>query len=206
MPDFVSLTCPSCGGKLEITDDIDRFACGHCGNEHVVRRGGGIIALSPVAEGLKRVQVGVDKTASELAIRRLENEIEDLERSLQCVDPLREWFDKQMRGLSNEGVLVRRALQELVNSENPNKNVPLWKKVFGSTLKVHECRERLHRATPKDLETLIRSCKANRSHRPEGAVRDVVHALSILMTGEESKRLAKDKRDQLRHHQGIVDL
>jgi hypothetical protein len=85
MSDFVTLTCPSCGGKLQITNDIDRFACGHCGNEHVVKRSGGIVALAPVVEGLAKVQVGVDKTASELAIARLEREIADLrERDLQA--------------------------------------------------------------------------------------------------------------------------
>ncbi|MFL7795121.1 MAG: hypothetical protein AB8I69_23480 [Anaerolineae bacterium] len=29
--DSITLTCPSCGGKLQVTNDIDRFACTHCG-------------------------------------------------------------------------------------------------------------------------------------------------------------------------------
>ena len=78
MSDITNLTCPSCGGKLQITPDIDRFACGHCGNEHIVKRGGGIISLAPVVEGLKEVRSGVDKTASELAIKRLQKEVASL--------------------------------------------------------------------------------------------------------------------------------
>lgn len=78
--DFVTLSCPSCGGKLQITADIERFACSYCGTEHIVRRSGGIISLAPVVEGLKKVQTGVDKTASELAIQRLTREIAELER------------------------------------------------------------------------------------------------------------------------------
>jgi ribosomal protein S27AE len=78
MPVFVTLTCPSCGGKLEITPEIDRFACGHCGNEHIVRRGGGIISIVPVVEGLREVRAGVDRTASELAIIRLKQELAEL--------------------------------------------------------------------------------------------------------------------------------
>ena len=78
MPDLVTLSCPSCGGKLNITNDIERFACGHCGREHVVKRAGGIVSLSPVVEALKKVEVGVDKTASELAINRLQREIDEL--------------------------------------------------------------------------------------------------------------------------------
>jgi hypothetical protein len=79
MADFVTLTCPSCGGKLEITSDIDRFACSHCGREHIVKRSGGIISLSPVVDELKKVGVGVDKTAAELAIVRLQKEIAELQ-------------------------------------------------------------------------------------------------------------------------------
>jgi hypothetical protein len=82
MADFVTLSCPCCGGKLEITNDLDRFACGFCGQEHVVRRGGGVVSLAPVVEGLKQVQLGVDKTASELAIVRLKPEVAELEGQL----------------------------------------------------------------------------------------------------------------------------
>jgi predicted RNA-binding Zn-ribbon protein involved in translation (DUF1610 family) len=41
MADFVSLICPACNGKLQIGKDLDRFACGYCGTEFVVNRGGG---------------------------------------------------------------------------------------------------------------------------------------------------------------------
>jgi len=78
MPELVTLSCPSCGGKHNITNDIERFACGHCGREHVVKRAGGIVSLSPFIEALKKVEVGVDKTASELAINRLQREIDEL--------------------------------------------------------------------------------------------------------------------------------
>ena len=81
---FITLTCPSLSGNVKITDDMNRFACGHCGNEHIVRRSGGTISLTPVVEGLRKVQSGVDKTASELAIVRLKKEIEELEK--ECGD------------------------------------------------------------------------------------------------------------------------
>ncbi len=80
MADFVSLTCPSCNGKLQINKDLSRFACGYCGTEFIVNRGGGVVSLSPVVEGLKRVERGVDRTASELAIVRLTREISVIER------------------------------------------------------------------------------------------------------------------------------
>jgi DNA-directed RNA polymerase subunit RPC12/RpoP len=85
MADFVTLTCPSCGSKLEITNDVERFACGHCGNEHIVKRSGGIVSLAPVVQELGKVQLGVDKTASELAIRRLREEIAEIDNALEAI-------------------------------------------------------------------------------------------------------------------------
>lgn len=92
MSDFVTLTCPNCSGKLQITDDINRFVCMYCGVEHIVRRGG-IITLQPVVDELKKVntgisgvKVGVDKTASELAIQRLQAELPELTRKRQDLD------------------------------------------------------------------------------------------------------------------------
>jgi DNA-directed RNA polymerase subunit RPC12/RpoP len=79
MADFVTLTCLSCGGKLEITKDIDRFACGYCGNEQIVKRSGGIVSLALIADDIKSMKTGVDKTAAELAIPRIKKEIEELE-------------------------------------------------------------------------------------------------------------------------------
>jgi ribosomal protein S27AE len=85
MDNFITLTCPTCGGKLQITSDIERFVCGHCGNEHIIKRAGGIISLTPVVEELKKVGVSVDKTASELAINRLQREINELDSRSKAI-------------------------------------------------------------------------------------------------------------------------
>lgn len=87
----ITLTCPSCGAKLQITNDLDRFACGHCGNEHIVKREGGIVSLRPIVESLKKITVSTDKTALELAINRLNNEIAELESKYI------EFFDEMKR-------------------------------------------------------------------------------------------------------------
>ena len=83
--DFITLACPNCGGKLEITPDVERFACKYCGNEHLVRRSGGVVSLAPVMEGLKRVEgkfdqvlTGSDRLAAEQTIQRLKEEIQAL--------------------------------------------------------------------------------------------------------------------------------
>ena len=79
MANFIQLTCPACGGKLELNNTIDRFACAHCGIEHAVSRGGGIVSLQPVIDRLQRIQSGTDRTAAELALQRLRGERSELQ-------------------------------------------------------------------------------------------------------------------------------
>jgi ribosomal protein S27AE len=72
---IVNLKCANCGGALEISGDMQRFACGYCGSEQIVERRGGTIALRLVVDAVACVQVGTDKTAAELALVRLDKEL-----------------------------------------------------------------------------------------------------------------------------------
>lgn len=109
--DFITLACPSCGGKLEITPDMERFACKFCGSEHLVRRSGGAVSLAPVVEGLKRVESkfdqvlsGSDRIAAEQTIQRLKGEIHALEEKIrEKQDYLK--ANTPRRGLYTLGVL-----------------------------------------------------------------------------------------------------
>lgn len=85
MSEFISLSCPNCGGSLKITADLDRFACSYCGQEHVVKRGEGVVSLAPVMDALGQVRSSVDKTAAELSIMRLSNELAALKFSREQV-------------------------------------------------------------------------------------------------------------------------
>jgi DNA-directed RNA polymerase subunit RPC12/RpoP len=78
---FISLNCANCGAKLEVYDDMDRFACGYCGTEMLVQRRGGTVALKAVTEAIQKVQVGTDKTAAELALVRLNEELKALQQT-----------------------------------------------------------------------------------------------------------------------------
>jgi predicted RNA-binding Zn-ribbon protein involved in translation (DUF1610 family) len=40
MNNMISLVCPSCGGKLAVSNFADKLVCEHCGNEHIIRREG----------------------------------------------------------------------------------------------------------------------------------------------------------------------
>jgi primosomal protein N' len=79
MPEsFITLQCRNCNGKLDVYDDMERFACGYCGTEVVVQRRGGTIVLKAVTEAIKRVEIGTEKTAAELAITRYEIDLNKL--------------------------------------------------------------------------------------------------------------------------------
>ena len=129
MGNFISLSCPSCGSKLKITKQIEQFSCGNCGNEFIVNRGGGIVSLAPIIEKLQGVKVGVDKTASELAIKRLKSEISKLENQLP---PIRESiYEKSYR----EARKCREVLEDYFSSKSEKAMVgkSFWQKLNSST-------------------------------------------------------------------------
>jgi ribosomal protein S27AE len=72
---ILSLKCVNCGAGLEVKQDISEFACGYCGIQQQVERGGGIVSLRRVEEALDDVKLGTNRAASELAIARLQTDI-----------------------------------------------------------------------------------------------------------------------------------
>lgn len=83
MSAVVSLSCPNCGGKLQITPDIEKFACAYCGRELVVNRGEGIVSIKPVLEKIAAVSKSLDQvkttgeqTALEVELLKVELEKE----------------------------------------------------------------------------------------------------------------------------------
>lgn len=74
---LVKLSCVNCSAPLDISDDLERFACSYCGTNQVVERSGGIVALRRMEEAIGAVQRGTDRTAAELALPRLKKELAD---------------------------------------------------------------------------------------------------------------------------------
>ena len=78
----VVLKCPGCGARLEIFPEMVRFACGSCGCALAALRRGGTVAL--VAEAaLRPAGAHADKTAAELALQRLPDELTAKQRELE---------------------------------------------------------------------------------------------------------------------------
>jgi predicted RNA-binding Zn-ribbon protein involved in translation (DUF1610 family) len=49
MNDFIAMSCPSCGGKLNISPNTTTLICQHCGTEHMVRWQAGSVLLESFA-------------------------------------------------------------------------------------------------------------------------------------------------------------
>jgi hypothetical protein len=81
-PIAVTLQCPGCGAKISISESMSLFACRYCGATVKVQRTESVIALDLVADAVNRVQQGTDRTAAELAIRRLSEQLAKSEATL----------------------------------------------------------------------------------------------------------------------------
>lgn len=78
---LLKLSCANCSAPLEIEGDLERFACSYCGTEQIVKRSGGVVWLKKIETAIRDVQQGTDRTAAELALVRLERELEAAQES-----------------------------------------------------------------------------------------------------------------------------
>jgi DNA-directed RNA polymerase subunit RPC12/RpoP len=201
MSDFVSLSCPSCGGKLEITKDLYRFACAYCGTEHMVQRGGGVVALIPVIEQLGRIGASSDKTASELAIVRLRQEIPQLEERYRFgTSHARRYLwqcSVYLADTKEEGELGARLLGALVDSEGGK----------GSSERARG--DRCRTLSASDCTALLRICDSLGPEWQGGRRRTALEKIkktlySIIEAETELAELIARKRAGLAHHLEVV--
>lgn len=181
MPEFISLSCPSCGGKLQIKSGMERFACGYCGNEHMVINQGGALYLAPVAETLHNIRTGTDKTASELAIVRVKKEIDEIEtfkkRIMSTIsavfnDPIKFRDVKKILASKRKSFTDRLAFQE---SADPNS-----------------CVREIQSMSPEEFTSLKSNVTIN-------MIRINLETLAGL------DKTLQEKRNQLAHHQRVVN-
>lgn len=86
---FIKVKCENCGTELDLYDDMDRFACGHCGAEMTVQRRGGTVVLKSMTQA-------ADKTSAELALTRLKEEAENLSKRYDST--LKDRIERNKRG------------------------------------------------------------------------------------------------------------
>ena len=62
---------------------METFDCGYCGASQTVERSGGTVSLKLLTTAIRQVQTGTDKTAAELAIKRLTVEMQEIEQAIK---------------------------------------------------------------------------------------------------------------------------
>ena len=102
---FIRLTCPNCGGKMEIGSDTaaGQLTCPYCGSACLLHRRGNTMSLLPLARELKLARAASERVAAELAVRRLNEEIPAL------VDRLAQWDEAHPKPIRRKkvGCLVK---------------------------------------------------------------------------------------------------
>jgi predicted RNA-binding Zn-ribbon protein involved in translation (DUF1610 family) len=69
MRNLITLTCPSCGGRLEVTNNTEQYVCVHCGNAHIVDPGVRAESLEKEVEQI-RLKVDIRHAEEDLKILR----------------------------------------------------------------------------------------------------------------------------------------
>ena len=115
---LVTLKCPNCNGQLEIGPQIDSFACGYCGSNVQVQRGGNIISLHLLTQSMAAVQRGTDRTAAELAIRRLTEKIKvagaRLTAAQEQTRQAKQKWEKELKSVAPGDALLPTALTSVI--------------------------------------------------------------------------------------------
>lgn len=186
MNEFIALTCPTCGGKLEIGNGIERFACSYCGNEHLVNRQGNIVYLSPVVDGLQSIQVGTDKTASELAIVRLNKEINEIGEAIKNVR------QKIVYALS-----YQRAEREIRDILASRRKPYFEKRSFIKSANINDYVMEINNLPHDEFEQL-------QGKYPKSVTLKMIRTNLETIRGFEKAKI--NKKNQLKEHQQVVDF
>lgn len=71
----IAMNCPNCGAHLDVTSDLETFACAYCGSTIKVTRHGGTVSLVRIEQAIGGIKTSTERIAAELALKRLKHEL-----------------------------------------------------------------------------------------------------------------------------------
>lgn len=102
MAEFINMTCPSCGGQLQVRKDMQKYFCMYCGSELVLKQDSeGVFSTMQARDlqasaKLKEIQFSV--TAMEL----LKSQVEEVEGKIKAIrTTLLEYYNTIYTGALN---------------------------------------------------------------------------------------------------------
>lgn len=216
MPEFVTLSCLLCYAKLQIGNDIQQFVCSRCGSEYVVKRNGNVISLTPVAvaEQLKGVLIGVDKTASELAIVRLKREIEILknaQREVEGIQRMYQYSKSSSHYSDDKETLLLEMMDhflEKIDHRQPTKSFLIfWKVGFPED----ECNKRWYSLSIDESKIFLSIVREKHRLAQGGGYgsrdrwKDTIYDLERLIVSREKILELPQRQRELEKHLKIVE-
>ena len=103
---MISLGCPNCGAALQISDSLENFACGYCGSVQVVERWGGTVSLKLVQAAVDGLRIGIDRTAAELALVRLKDDLAKIDQRIETLKGSRAAKEMELSPLAQLALVV----------------------------------------------------------------------------------------------------
>lgn len=97
MENLISLTCPSCGGRINIHDYKKKYFCDFCGNEVIVKTGSDL-----------------DKSINQLALASLPEQISNLNSDKQKLSKQILFFNKEINSVQSGKALKSTSLISLI--------------------------------------------------------------------------------------------
>jgi hypothetical protein len=94
-PGLFLLKCPGCGAPLQVDKSVETFGCSYCGGSVQVHEKNGLVSLRLLKDAISGVQRGTDRTAAELAIRRLTDELAALDSQREAARASRDELDRR---------------------------------------------------------------------------------------------------------------
>jgi len=82
MSEVIELICKNCGGKANFDLSSNIFKCEFCDSKFLIENKNNNISMQPLIQSMDSLQNGIDKTASEFAIVRIQKELDNLNRQL----------------------------------------------------------------------------------------------------------------------------
>lgn len=204
MPNFVTLSCPTCGARLQVGNDLQRFACAFCGNEHIVKREGGAVSLFPTLDGVERIQAGVDRTAIELTIARLEREITACRDAPSVIAQIKQHWWCHPKS-SHRSVWHFAATYLLQQSQTARQGSPIGRlrTFWHGGCSIGEANDMLHELTVHDIDMALQWCAGDESTGHPALAR-LVRDLERLKELEELRGSLPDKQAELRRLQQML--
>lgn len=104
MNEVIKMRCPSCGAPISGKKNDQDYICDFCGTIYQVKQTNQGVSPTPDNKYGNQLKSGIDRTGSEMTIKRLKEEIQELQGRLL---PLTPEYEKLKNEVENPGIPLK---------------------------------------------------------------------------------------------------